>query len=468
MLSCFFCECFFSTLKTLMLHISLKHKTFVYSQVQCNFTSCFKKFGNVYSLKRHLIRDHRVENEIPHSVLCNSSFHIRDKIISDNNTSVYNTDDTRSRHVTVTNERFELQDISNNSIVSCYIENHLNNCEDITLNTFQNMIIDLSLRFLVYLYAYGSLSRKAVHKIINEMSNSYLLIICTIMSNKFSNNDDLCAMLNIIKKGFKIFRTEHLTFSYLKKIEYLFMPSKITIRSYLTAGRYKKKVKTVLHNSTISVIPLKLVIKKFLELPNVYSSILSHIKKCRNSNFCTFFNSEYWKTVESEIKDKTVLPLVLYFDDVEINNPLGSHKGIHKIGVVYSSILGLPHEFLSALKNIFLVQINNYQDHKVVGNKRIFQHVINIIIDLQENGITISIDGKQQKIFFVLAFIVGDNLDLNTILGFPRSFKSHYCCRICYENMSNFKKQSAENINKIRTKENYMLHLRDKSYGIEE
>lgn len=201
-----------------------------------------------------------------------------------------------------------------------------------------------------------------------------------------------------------------------------------------------------MHNSTLSIVPLKEVIQKFLKLPNVYSSILSHIEECKNSTFFTFFNSEYWKTIENKKENRIVLPLVLYFDDVEINNPLESRKGIHKIGVVYSSILGLPYEFSSMIKNIFLVQIHNYQDHKFLGNKRIFQHVINQIIELQDNGIIISINNQQHKVFFVLAFIVGDNLGLNTILEYTRSFRSNYCCRICYEDISNFKKRTIENV----------------------
>ncbi|KYN22123.1 hypothetical protein ALC57_05487 [Trachymyrmex cornetzi] len=312
------------------------------------------------------------------------------------------------------------------------------------------------------------MNRKIVHKIINEITNSYLSNLLTIISNRVNDKKDLNAMLNILINGFKMFKTEHLTFTYLKKINCLFVPSKIAIRSYLTSGRIKKRVKTVLHNSTLSIIFLKDVLKKFLELPNVYSSILSHIEECKNSQLFTFFDSEYWKKVENEKENRIVLPLVLYFDDVEINNPLGSRKCIHKIGIIYSSILGLPYEFSSMLESIFLVQIHNYQDHKVLGNKRIFQHVVNQIINLQENGIIISINNQEYKIFFILPFIIGDNLGLNTILGYSRNFRSNYCCRICYGDISNLKKQSVENISELRTQENYLSHLRNQSFGIQE
>lgn len=375
------------------------------------------------------------------------------------------------RDIIITNnkieEKCEVSYISSNPLILNFLENH-SNSEDMNINTFRNVANKAALYVISHLYAYGSLSRKAAHSIINEMSNSYLSVVLLIISKKFNSNDDLCAMLHIAKNAFQYFKSEHLTFAYLKNIECLFMPTKITIRSYLTSGRLKKRVRTIQRNATLSIVSLKEVIRKFLELPNIYSSILSYIRDCKDGHFLTFFNSEYWKTVENKNTDKIVLPLALYFDDVEINNPLGSRKCIHKIGVVYCSILGLPNEFASMIQNIFLVQIHDYQDHKLLGNKKLFQHVINQIIDLQENGIIISINGQQRKIYFVLAFIIGDNLGLNTILGYPRSFRANYCCRICYEDISTFKNKSVENVNKIRTVENYAIHFRDLSFGIQE
>lgn len=71
-------------------------------------------------------------------------------------------------------------------------------------------------------------------------------------------------------------------------------------------------------------------------------------------------------------------------------------------------------------------------------------------------------NGHKQKKFFILPF-VKNNLDLNTILGYSRSFRS-YCCRICFEDISNLKKQFVENFRKIRTKENYLAHSRDQLF----
>lgn len=48
-----------------------------------------------------------------------------------------------------------------------------------------------------------------------------------------------------------------------------------------------------------------------------------------------------------EIENKIALPLLIYFDDFEVDNPLGSHAGIHKLGGVYVSLPFLPPHYVS-------------------------------------------------------------------------------------------------------------------------
>jgi len=86
------------------------------------------------------------------------------------------------------------------------------------------------------------------------------------------------------------------------------------------------------------------------------------------------------------------------------------------------SLLSLFPQYSSNLDNIFLKQLYNCQDHKKLDNK-ILSHIVDQIIDLSINEITINISNKQ-KILFRLIFIVGDNLCLNTILGFFTGFKT--------------------------------------------
>ncbi|EZA58001.1 hypothetical protein X777_02009 [Ooceraea biroi] len=112
------------------------------------------------------------------------------------------------------------------------------------------------------------------------------------------------------------------------------------------------------------------------------------------------------------------------------------------------------------------MQLHKYLDHKVLGNKKIFIHV-NQINELNTKGISINVEGETKQVYFILSRIAGDNLGLNTILGFTKSFNSSYCCRICYyiskDEMHN---TTIENNNLLRNVENYKKHSIEKSHGI--
>ena len=57
-----------------------------------------------------------------------------------------------------------------------------------------------------------------------------------------------------------------------------------------------------------------------------------------------FIQGSLWKEEKTKSSRKLVLPLFMYFDDYETNNPLGSYRGIAKCGAVYLSVPCLPLE----------------------------------------------------------------------------------------------------------------------------
>lgn len=82
--------------------------------------------------------------------------------------------------------------------------------------------------------------------------------------------------------------------------------------------------------------------------------------------------SDLWKETEKIFEGKEVLPLEIYFDDHEINNCIGSHKGDHEIGGTYGAIACLPEKYKSMLENILILQLHYTKDHKRLGNFPVF------------------------------------------------------------------------------------------------
>jgi hypothetical protein len=118
---------------------------------------------------------------------------------------------------------------------------------------------------------------------------------------------------------------------------------------------------------TIALVPIKLVLKKFLELPNVFASIVKYIDECKNNTTLLIrFIMAKCETLQDYKRMNFFYQLQYFFDDFKINNPLGSRKSFHKLGAVYFSLLGLPPEYSSNFDNILLM-LHNYQDHKKLG-----------------------------------------------------------------------------------------------------
>lgn len=71
-------------------------------------------------------------------------------------------------------------------------------------------------------------------------------------------------------------------------------------------------------------MPISKSLKCFLELPNVFSKLMSYVRKVEISNpdiIDHFLKAKLWKNIKSKFVGKIVIPLTIYFDNLEINNP---------------------------------------------------------------------------------------------------------------------------------------------------
>lgn len=150
--------------------------------------------------------------------------------------------------------------------------------------------------------------------------------------------------------------------------------------------------------------------EKFFHLPKIFPETLQYIKTLQSENVISnFIQGELWTDASSNDGDKTFLPLFLYYDDYENNNPLGSHRGVAKCGAVYASIPCLPPRFQSKLENIFLFGLFNTLDRRNVKNNIIFSKIEDELEFLEKTGISINFQGNSVKLYFRLALVLGDN-----------------------------------------------------------
>lgn len=136
--------------------------------------------------------------------------------------------------------------------------------------------------------------------------------------------------------------------SHLTEIQYI--PLKDTFFSFLSDVGIRELIDNYL--------------SQYSETLDDYKDGLAYSKKCQNNQ----------------------LPYVLYFDDWESGNPLGSHKTIHKVGSIYCSLRCLPPHMYSQLKNIHLVCLFPSSSRERLGNERILAPLISDI-ELEEKEI---------------------------------------------------------------------------------
>lgn len=121
----------------------------------------------------------------------------------------------------------------------------------------------------------------------------------------------------------------------------------------------------------------------------------------------------------------------MYFDDFEVNNPLGSHAGIQKLGAVYYSIPCFPPNVSSLVENVFTALLFHASDRIEFGNFNVFKILIDELHFLQREGLLIETKNGTERIYFALGLICRDTLGLNYILRFNAGFNSNFYCRLC-------------------------------------
>lgn len=333
-----------------------------------------------------------------------------------------------------------------------------------TSSDFPSILKEKTEEFVSNLYVKRKLPRQYVQDFITDV-NKYIsdVLLVNLKDELLSSvklNDDQTSVLNSVFNNFQdpfsLFSSECKRFTYFQNTGDFIPPFSYEVGevdvSVPTVDGPILKPKKVFGQA----VPLDLVLKKFLELPNCLSDILSYMDKLSDQSNETkenFIQCNLWKAKRSKFSpDDIVIPLHYYYDDVECNNPLGSRP--LKLGAVYVMIPCLPPECQSALENIFVALVFETWVRNF-GDEVVFKPLINMLTDLEKNGILVN--GK--RVYFVTGLLLGDNLGMNSVCGYVESFSAHYYCRFCRTIKSIADTQSVEDVSLLRSKESYQADV---------
>lgn len=227
--------------------------------------------------------------------------------------------------------------------------------------------------------------------------------------------------------------------------------------------KFAESVQIKQNSRFLKLVDLNDLFTKLFALPNFLQGILDYQSELSkdNTTISNVIQTPFWKTKvrESQLNTNTLyLPINIYFDDFEPLNALGSHSGAYKIGGVYCTLPSLPVQAQSMLKYIFLGSLFFTDDRKDFGNSKVFLPFIEILNMLQTEGIQVDF-GCYTRVKLVPFAIIGDNLGLNSMLGFVESFNSFHYCRLCKSHKKDMSKNTLEDNLTLRTRANYEQDL---------
>ena len=217
-------------------------------------------------------------------------------------------------------------------------------------------------------------------------------------------------------------------------------------------------VDQVAKHGTFQYVPLHELLKAVLESKGFMRTILQN--PLSNDDIMRDFHYGLFCREHGFFSDPRNIRLLLYVDECEIADPLESKAGLHKIGVIYCTILNLPPRFRSSLCNCFLISMFNAGDVKTYGYDPILQPLVNDIQSLEQDGLSIATDIFEGTVKVSIAQVAGDNLGVNGILGYVECFVSNHFCRHCRLHRHEMRVALSAQVDQLRNVQNYEEDLR--------
>lgn len=431
---CFICKSKFSNLKNLVVHFKIFHLLKTNSTYECVEESCHQAFQCLNSFKRHISTKHICHNNPIDNVEnsnANNYKNVKEKYLDTP------TLDSQPNCSTKTSECFDIDSAINSlykSAITFIMSLHNNNnftVKDVL--KIQNGIIENLTKPMAFMLT--ELNKTQVeHSVIKLKLNK--------LSSVFSNPFQPCS-------------TEYRLEKWLVQNQYVTHLQQFTINNEICNVQlmgetiYDEKV------TKGALLPLNEQFKKYLEHGDNLNSFINKLTLLKNDNssISHFVQGNLWRQKTSQYVGKLVFPFFLYMDDVEINNPLGSHAMSQSISAIYYSFPLAENS--SQLSNIFLAALIKTIDYKKFGNEPCLTHLIQEINVLEKEGIIVTTPSGEFHVHFILGLILGDNLGLNTMLDFSKSFSANYYCRFCKASKSEALELFVENKQLLRTINNY-------------
>lgn len=164
-------------------------------------------------------------------------------------------------------------------------------------------------------------------------------------------------------------------------------------------------------------IPILETLEQMLSNKKIFSIISKPVQKSANGYYYDIFDGSGYSGDQFFKDHPSSLAIVLFHDEVEICNPLGSAAIKHKIDMYYYCIANISPKYRSRICAVKLLAIVTASHIKKYGIDKILAPIIDDLI-LLYNGYVMNLNQNEQIIFGKIVVCLGDTLGQNLWGGF--------------------------------------------------
>lgn len=178
-------------------------------------------------------------------------------------------------------------------------------------------------------------------------------------------------------------------------------------------------------------IPLLKSLEQLLSHPRMLAMIDERPKPCKDGFLHDFIDGDIFKWHPLFIKVPTALQLILYTDEIELCNPLGSRANKNKLLLIYYTLGNISPKYRSRLPAIRLLAMVKSKDLSRCGIDEIFERINRDLIELCD-GVQVVTASGERTIHGALISVCGDTLAQHEVAGFKEGVGFAYSkCRHC-------------------------------------
>lgn len=407
---------------------------------ECGQNGCRRTFVNFYSLRRHIRKRHLAEEDNGFDGIPERVFYLPQDELDDDDVEMFVND---------------VENVNENPVV---VDN------DVDFD-FRKFIIGMIARF----QCKGSMTGRTLTQVLDECEELLLQtrdflkakVKKVLQEKNVLDELGLQDVLQIFQfdSPFRGLRTLDQQIEALKNncgyIEPIEMPLGYRVDDALDheTGMYIPKITM----ETCQYIPIINTLKLVLSSKDVREVITSE-EKSADGVLASFLDGEHAKIHPFFLQHKHALRIQLYYDELEIVNPLGSKTGVHKLGAFYYTIQNLPSHMNSELSSIHVLLLCCDADVKKYGFKKILGPFLHDLARLEsDEGVLVQGQDYEFVLRASIAAFCGDGLSVHDVFNLLGPSANKFC-RLCLYTRNDLHAGSLE-VAQPRTEDVFDNHL---------